>query len=138
MRVHKIEQGEAAPAVELARSLDLNYPGMEADELWVAEDDGRIVGVVALKAHTDCLELCALGVDHRFRGRGIAKALVEALVATSPGDVHLATTIPGFFESCGFHIIKEAIPTTFPARRKTDWCEGCPQERCTVMMRNKP
>ena len=137
MRVRKIGPGEASPAVELARSLDLDYPGMEADELWVAEDGGRVAGLVALKKHSDCLELCALGVDPVFRGKGAAKALVEALVAEAPGDVHLATVIPAYFEACGFRIIEEAIPATFPAKRKTAWCEGCPRERCTVMMRKK-
>jgi len=137
MRVRKIDPGEAAPAVGFARSLDLDYPGMEADELWVAEDDGRVAGLVALKKHPDCLELCALGVDPVSRGKGAAKALVEALVAEAPGDVHLATIIPGFFEACGFRVIEEAVPATFPAKRKTAWCEGCPRERCTVMMRKK-
>ena len=49
MRVRKIDPGEAAPVVELARILGLDYPGMEADELWAAEDEGRIAGLVALK-----------------------------------------------------------------------------------------
>lgn len=111
---------------------------MEGDELWVAEADGRFAGVVALKTHPDCLELCALGVDPAFRARGVAKALVEALMGEAPGDVHLATIIPGFFKTRGFHVIEEAIPATFPAKRKTSWCEGCPRERCTVMLRKKP
>ncbi len=110
MRVRKVGPGEAAPAVELARKLGLHYPGMEADELWVAEEDGQIVGVVALKTHSDCRELCALGVDPAHRGKGAAKALVEALMSEAPGDVHLATVIPAFFESCGFHIITEDDP----------------------------
>lgn len=137
MRIRKIRPGEAAPAVELARTLGLDYPSLESDPLWVAEEGGRTIGLVALKKHPDCLELCALGVDPGFRGKGVARALVEALMDKVPGDVHLATIIPRFFEGCGFHIIKDAIPTTFPAKRETSWCEGCPQERCTVMLRTR-
>ncbi len=137
MQVRKIKPGEASPAVELARKLGLDYPGMDADRLWIAEEDGRIAGLVALKTHSDCLELCALGVDPSFRGKGAGKALVEALMAEAPGDVHLATIIPGFFEGCGFHIIREGIPAAFPDKRKTAWCEGCPRERCRVMLRKK-
>lgn len=137
MHARKVRPGEAAPAVEFARKLGLDYLGMEADELWAAEEDGQIAGLVALKIHPDCLELCALGVDPGSRGNGVGKALIEALMAEAPGDVHLATIIPGFFENCGFHIIKEAIPATFPAKRRTAWCEGCSQERCTVMLRKK-
>jgi N-acetylglutamate synthase-like GNAT family acetyltransferase len=138
MRVRKAVGKEAGRAVELARKLGLDYPGMGRDILWMAEDDGRVVGVVALKTDGGCLELCGLGVAPAFRGRGIAKALIEALMAEAPGDVHLATVIPGFFEGCGFHIIKEGIPAAFPAKRRSAWCEGCPQERCAVMRRRKP
>lgn len=134
MRVRRALPEDLPPAVDLARALGLDYPGMEADALWVAEEDGRIRGLVALKDHDDCRELCALGVDPAFRGRGAARALVEALMAEAPGVVHLATIIPGFFEACGFSRCRE-VPATFPAKRKTPWCEGCPQERCTVMSR---
>jgi len=138
MAVRKIRPQDLASAVGLARRLGLEYPGLETDAIWVAEEDGRTVGLVALKGHADCLELCALGVDPAYRGRGIAKALIEALLVEAPGDVYLATIIPEFFEGCGFHIIKTGVPATFPAKRRTAWCEGCPQERCRVMRRAKP
>ena len=137
MRVRKALPEDIPRVVELARSLNLDYPGMEADALWLAEEAGRIAGLVALKTHPDVFELCALGVDPGFRRRGAGKTLVEALMAEAPGDVHLMTIIPGFFETCGFHKAPEA-PATFPARRKTPWCEGCRRELCTVMLREKP
>jgi N-acetylglutamate synthase-like GNAT family acetyltransferase len=136
MRVRKALPEDVPAAVALARRLDLDYPGLEADRLWIAEDCDRIVGLVALKSHPDCLELCALGVDPDFRNKGIAKALVEALMAEAPGTVHLGTIIPGFFEGCGFVRARD-IPETFAAKRGTAWCEGCPRERCTVMSRER-
>jgi len=138
MRVRKARPEDVPAAVDLARTLGLDYPGLEADPLWVAEAEGRIIGLVALKRHPDCFELCALGVDPGSRGKGVARALVEALMNEAPGDVHLATLSPDFFESCGFHIIEEEVPATFPAKRETDWCGGCPRERCTVMLGKKP
>ena len=72
-------------AVALARRLELDSPGLEADRLWVAVESGGVIGLVALKSHPDCLELCALGVDPDHRGKGTAKALVEALMAEAPG-----------------------------------------------------
>ncbi len=138
MSVRKALPEDLRPAVELAEKLGLDYPGLEADPLWIAAaEDGRIVGLAALKTHSDCLELCALGVEPEQRGKGIAGKLVEALLAEAPGGVHLATVIPGFFETCGFHIIKEDIPATFPAKRLTAWCDGCTRELCTVMLREK-
>ena len=136
MRVRKVRSEDIPAAVELARTLGLDYPGMESDRLWVAEESAEIVGLVALKEHPDCLELCGLGVDPRFREKGLGKTLVEALMAEAPGDVHLATVIPGFFEAHGFEKCTD-IPATFPAKRKTSWCEGCPRDLCTVMLRKK-
>ena len=138
MRVRKALPEDIPDALALARRLDLDYPGQESDPMWVAEDGGRMVGLVALKTHSDCLELCALGVDPASRGRGIARALVEALMSEAPGHVHLATIIPGFFESCGFRTVRSGIPATFPAKRETAWCDGCPRALCTVMLRGKP
>jgi len=136
MRARKARKADLPRIVELSRSLGLDYPGMEEDGLWVAEDDGgRVVGAVALKKHADCLELCALGVEPAGRGRGTAKALVEALMAEAPGPVHLATVIPGFFEACGFRAIDRDIPASFPAKRATSWCDGCDRSRCTIMLR---
>lgn len=137
MRVRKALPEDIPDAVALAVKLGLDYPGLEADRLWVAAETGRIVGLVALKKCPDCLELCALGVDPQHRRQGVAQTLVEALMAEAPGAVHLATVIPGFFEACGFHVAQDS-PAVFPAKRETAWCDGCPRELCTVMVREKP
>ncbi len=139
MRPRKARKADLPRIVELSSSLGLDYPGMEGDDLWVCEDDGgRIAGAVALKRHPDCLELCALGVEPAARGRGMARALVEALMAEAPGPVYLATVIPGFFETCGFRAVDRDIPATFPSKRATSWCDGCDRDRCTVMLRQVP
>ncbi len=137
MRVRKALPEDVPSAVALARGLDLDYPEMEADPLWVAEENGRIIGLVALRTNPDCLELCALGVDPEHVGKGTAKALVEALMAETQGAVHLATVIPGFFEARGFRAAAD-VPATFPAKRATPWCDGCRRDLCTVMTREKP
>jgi N-acetylglutamate synthase-like GNAT family acetyltransferase len=126
-------RAEDRPAVRsLAESLGLDYPGMERDDFWVAEDDGRIVGICGFMRRSDCRELYALGVAKEARGRGIGADLVRALLAAVPGDIHLATVIPEFFEKTGF--VRTLI---FPdsMRKDPDWCEGCRAELCTVMVR---
>jgi N-acetylglutamate synthase-like GNAT family acetyltransferase len=134
MRVRKALPEDISAVVALARRLELDYPEMAGDPLWIAVEDGRVVGLVALRSHPDCRELCALGVDPDHRHKGAAKALVEALMAEAPGEVHLATVIPGFFEDCGFRAAGD-VPPTFPARRGTAWCDGCPKGRCAVLSR---
>lgn len=136
MTVQKSGEQDLSRAVELARSLGLDYPGMEADRLWIAEDEGRIVGVVALRTHPGWLELCSLGVDPRHRNRGVGRALIEALMKEAPGEVHLGTLVPEYFKKQGFEKT-EAVPAAFAERHDTAWCEGCAVGRCVVMKKAK-
>ena len=136
MRIRKARSQDIPAAVALAKSLDLDVPGLASDPVWVAEENGAVAGLVALRKHTDALELYALGVDASHRGEGVGKALVGALVAETPADMHLATVIPEFFEVLGFVRVKD-IPRSFLEKRKTSWCEGCDPRRCAVMVRKQ-
>ena len=49
---------------------------------WVAELDGRPVGMIALDAEADEAHLEFLFVDPDFQGRGVGKALMAAFTAT--------------------------------------------------------
>jgi N-acetylglutamate synthase-like GNAT family acetyltransferase len=132
MKTRKARAEDRRRIYDLAESLGLDYPGMEDDDAWIAEEGGQIAGIVALKKHADCDELVSLGVDPEYRDRGLGRRLVRALLEEAPGDVFLATVIPDFFERCGFKGVSSP-----PAGMTKDpvWCEGCPKERCTIMVR---
>jgi N-acetylglutamate synthase-like GNAT family acetyltransferase len=132
MKIRKAGAQDIAAAVELAAALGLDYPGMENDRIWVAEDQGRIMGLVALRSHPDCRELVSLGVDPEYRNRGLGRKLVEALVDEAEGDIHLATIIPRFFEAFGF-VETTSIPEGMA--KDPSWCDGCPKELCSIMVR---
>lgn len=132
MRVRKARQRDFAKVIALAKKYGLDYSDMEADRFWVADEKSQILGIVGLKRHVDCLELCSLGVDERFRNRGIGEKLVLALLAEAKAEVHLATIIPGYFEKFGF-APADHIPSSMI--KKLEWCEGCSKELCVVMVR---
>jgi N-acetylglutamate synthase-like GNAT family acetyltransferase len=134
MRLRRAEPRDFDDIVDLARRLELDHAGMDEDIFWVAEESGEVIGIVALREHPDCEELCSLGVDPAFRERGVGRALVEALMAEAPGDVHLATVIPEYFQVLGF-VPAPDVPASFIEKRKTPWCEGCRPDLCTVMVR---
>lgn len=119
----------------LARECGLDYDGMESDEFWVAEDAGRIVGIVALKTHPDCRELCALGVDATRRRKGTGRRLVLEVLRAARGEVYLATIIPGFFLPFGFE--KTARVPRSMVKDET-WCAGCRRDLCEIMVRREP
>jgi N-acetylglutamate synthase-like GNAT family acetyltransferase len=134
MLIRKAARPDREQVVRLAGECGLDYPGMETDDFWVAEQDGRVRGIVGLKRHAGCLELCALGVDPASRKLGIGRDLVFALLAGVREDVHLATVIPGYFERLGF----ERTAAFPPAMVKDpDWCAGCRRDLCTVMVRRR-
>jgi N-acetylglutamate synthase-like GNAT family acetyltransferase len=132
MLIRKARSEDLGQVRRLAESLDLDYPGMERDRIWVADEAGRVAGIVALMKHPDSDELVALGVEPGHRSKGLGRRLVEALLAEAPDDVHLATIIPGFFERCGFAVIPAAPPGM---AKDPAWCEGCPKEKCMIMVR---
>ena len=134
MRVRPAEANDFPRIRRLAASRGLDYPDMEDDGFFLAEDERGIQGIVGLKRHPDGLELCALAVEQAAEGRGIGRALVEALSASVSEDLFLATIIPGFFEKCGFRKVADA-PEFIKEKKASGWCEGCPSNRCTVMAR---
>jgi len=134
MRIRKAVPSDLPFVLRLARDLGLDYPGLENDVVWVADEGGRIAGSVGLKRYPDCLELVALGVDGSARGKGVGGRLVASLLGEEAEDVYLATVIPAYFVRFGFERAA-AVPASLAARMGTAWCEGCPRERCTVMVR---
>lgn len=132
MRLRKAERVDFPDIVRLARRLDLDYADMEADGFWVVEEGGRILGICGLKNHPECLELCTLGVDKKYRDRGWGAQLVRAVLNEVPGDLYLATVIPDFFVRFGFVKADSVSPSMV---KKAEWCAGCRPELCTVMVR---
>jgi len=132
MRIRKASKADFPQIQGLARKYGLDYAGMEADDFWVAGEGDRILGLCALKKHPDCLELCALGVDEKRRGRGWGERLVRAVVRNAKGELFLATVIPGFFARLGFKRTA-AVPASMVKNK--EWCAGCTPELCAVMVR---
>lgn len=86
-------------------------------ETWVAVEDGRVIGFIALIEHV----VGGLFVDRASRGRGVGTALIEfAKARKGPLEVDVFTQnerARRFYEKCGFRLSGESIhgPT------------GCPQ-----------
>ena len=132
MKIRRARSSDLPAIRDLARSLGLDYPGMEDDLFWVAARGSAIVGIAALKRHADCLELVSLGVEPGSRERGLGQRLVQALLDAAPADVFLATIIPAFFARTGF------VPASSPPAglaKDPAWCEGCPKDRCVIMVK---
>jgi N-acetylglutamate synthase-like GNAT family acetyltransferase len=132
MRFRNAKKTDFPQVLYLAQKLELDYSGMEADDFLVAEDSRKIVGICALKKYEDCLELCSLGVDENYRRCGLGKKLVLGALKKAKSEVYLATIIPEFFEKFGF---KKSTQIPLSMVKKSEWCEGCKKELCTIMVK---
>ena len=86
------------------------------ENFFVAEDHGKIVGCAALEVYSQKLaELRSLVVAPEYRGRGIGKRLVDAILQEARAEeileVMAITASEDFFRSCGFEY-------TLPGQKK--------------------
>jgi amino-acid N-acetyltransferase len=65
----------------LLETVDLTTDGLDRTEGWVIQEDGRVVGHVALERTADSAVLRSLAVDSVWRGRGLAARLMDAAEA---------------------------------------------------------
>ncbi len=96
----------------------------------VREDDGRVVGVAGLEVHGEHGLLRSLAVDGAYRGRGLAAALVGAVLDRAKllelDSVHLlTTTAQDYFARLGFVVRRrEGAPQAI--RESWEFRTGCP------------
>jgi len=86
------------------------------ENFFVADDHGQIVGCAALEVYSQKLaELRSLVVSPEYRGRGIGKRLVDAILDEARREqileVMAITASEDFFRSCGFDF-------TLPGQKK--------------------
>jgi len=99
-------------------------------EYVVAETpDGTLVGTGSLKVYSSQLaEIAALAVREDQQGRGVGKAIVEALLvearAMSLSEVFGLTRKPLFFMRLGFRVVEKE---QFPLKVWAD-CARCPRQ----------
>lgn len=119
--------------VRIAWRLALDYAGMENDTFFVAEERGKIVGILGIRDFGEFLELVAVGVLEEYRDMGVGKRLVEEALKNLAGrKIYLLTTVPGFYEKLGFVRVEE-VPEAL--KKDPAWCAGCDRDKCVAMLR---
>jgi N-acetylglutamate synthase-like GNAT family acetyltransferase len=126
-----IQRGEFAIPITADEQPDLRripeYYQSGSGGFWVALDGGRVVGTVALfdiGGGQAALRKMFVDAAHRGAERGVAKALLETLLAWARArgvrEIFLGTTsrflaAHRFYEKNGFEeIVKSDLPASFP------------------------
>lgn len=70
---------------------EINPTGLRWQRFVMAEEiGGKVIGCGQVKPHRDgSQELASLVVHPEWRGRGVARAIIEHLINTHPGDLYL-------------------------------------------------
>jgi N-acetylglutamate synthase-like GNAT family acetyltransferase len=96
----------------LIKEAHLNPMSLEWPAFVVAEEEGAIVGVGQVKAHTDgSRELASIAVVPPRQGQGIGSALIHTLLAREPSVVlHLTCRreLQSYYERFGFRRLQTA------------------------------
>jgi N-acetylglutamate synthase-like GNAT family acetyltransferase len=83
-------EADQAEITRIVRSSNINPFGLHWPRFLIAEDQGRIVGVGQVKQHGDgSRELASIAVIPEYRHKGIATAIVNALLARESGVLYL-------------------------------------------------
>ena len=107
------------------------------DQFWVAEHQGRVVGMAGMERYGDSGLLRSVAVTQEWRGTGIGRTLVERVLeegrAAGVREVYLlTTTAEHYFPRLGFGCVdRETVPAALQA--SAEFKGACPAS--AVVMR---
>lgn len=88
------------------QQFELDDRNLKQEEFTAAFRENELVGFARLRQHSDCIELCSLGVVTKHRRQGIGKSIVKELIKRSTSSIHLVCIIPDFFIPFGFRVVE--------------------------------
>lgn len=125
-RIHRLINHFAKADLMLPRSLNAIYENIR--DFWVAEENKRITGCVALHVCWDYLaEIKSLAVKKKWQNNGLGKELIDACLKDAKilgaKKVFALTYKPDFFKKFGFKKVKH---TDLPHKVWAE-CINCPK-----------
>ena len=121
---------EDLPSIkELIHLGEINPTGLDWKRFVVATNqEEEVIGCGQLKPHgTEILELASIVVDPEYRNQGVARAIIEHLLADSPRPLYLMcrSRLEPLYEKFGFRAIPyEEMPRYFQRISKlAGWVE---------------
>jgi N-acetylglutamate synthase-like GNAT family acetyltransferase len=117
-RLRKAQESDLTSIQELVASVGINTGGIEWNRFLVAVDQNdRVLGCGQLKPHAGGItELASIAVSPEMRGKGIARAIIEPLLAEGTRPLYLMceSALAPLYAKFGFRSLDEGeMPTYF-------------------------
>jgi len=117
------QETESAQIKALIYEVGINPTGLDWRRFLVAVDgSGRVIGCGQIKPHgSDVLELASIAVLPEQRGQGIARRIIEQLLAENPRPLYLMCVEhnAAMYEKFGFRAIElDDMPRYFQRMKK--------------------
>jgi N-acetylglutamate synthase-like GNAT family acetyltransferase len=128
LMIRPAREMDQAEITRIVRSSNINPFGLRWPRFLVAEDLGRIVGVGQVKQHGDgSRELASIAVIPEYRHKGIATAVVNALLARESGVLYLTCRrqMEPFYNRFGF--VTVGRDEMSPYFRRIAWATNPPR-----------
>ncbi len=107
-KLHPARASDAASIRRLIHRVHINPMGLDWRRFVLAVDaSGNLLGCGQLKPHSKgVLELASIAVAPESRGHGIARAIIERLIAVAPRPLYLTcrSSLGVFYERWGFRV----------------------------------
>jgi amino-acid N-acetyltransferase len=116
--LRRASEQDATAIRDLIHQVGINPMGLDWRRFQVAIDgQGRLIGCGQIKPHgTEILELASIAVDAGWRGRGVARAIIQSLMAEAPRPLYLMcrSGLEAFYVKFGFRALDAAeLPPYF-------------------------
>jgi len=111
MNLRPAVQSDQPIITRIIRDANINPMSLDWHRFLVAEEEGAIVGVGQIKTHGDgSRELASIAVIPARQGQGIARKIIEALLAQESGALYLTcrSQLESFYTRFGFGKIERA------------------------------
>ncbi len=134
------------PAIRsLIHQVGINPFGLDWQHFWIAVgESGSLVACGQVKLHGDgSRELASIAVVREWRGKGLARAIIQRLLREHPGRLYLTcrARLEGFYQRFGFRRVEDSdLPPYFRRIRRLARLvkkTGLIKDDLLVMMRDK-
>ncbi len=121
-QVRPAGEAESTQIKDLIHEVGINPTGLDWKRFLVAMDaSGRVIGCGQIKPHgQDILELASIAVKPEYRGQGIARSIIDRLLAENPRPLYLMCIEHNgpMYEKFGFQRIELADMPKYFRRMK--------------------